>query len=65
MTEFADNDGTSAFTDVTLFYANKGFHPRISFSRDITNYDTTRKRLDAVKADDITERIQDILGFIR
>ena len=65
ITEFADNDGTSASTDVTLFYANKGFHPRISFSPDITIYNTTRKRLDAAKTEDITDRMQDILGFIR
>ena len=57
MTEFADNDETFAFINITLFYANKGFHPRISFSSNITNYDTTQKRLDVIKTDDITERM--------
>ena len=65
ITEFADNDATSASTGVTPFFANKGFNPRMSFSPDTTDYDSTRKRLDAAKAEDITEQMQNILDFIR
>ena len=37
----------------------------MSFSPDIITYDTTRKRLDVAKAKNITERMQNILEFIR
>ena len=46
------------------FFANKGFYPRMSFSPDSTDYDTTRKRLDAARAGDISNRMQEILDFI-
>ena len=65
MAEFADNNGVSASTGVSPFYANKGFHPRMSFSPDTTDYATTRKRLDAAKAEDITDHMQDVLAYIR
>lgn len=65
MAEFADNDSFSASTGVTPFYANKGFHPRMSFSPDETDYDSTRKRLDAAKAEDITNHMQNVLDYIR
>ena len=63
--EFADNDVISASTGLTPFFANKGFHPRISFSPDIISYDITRKRLDAVKVEDIINHMQGILDYIR
>ena len=65
ITKFADNNEVSIFTEVTLFFANKEFHLRISFSLDITNYNTTRKRLDAITAENITDRIKEILAYIR
>lgn len=57
ITEFADNNAISAFIGVSPFYANKGFNPRMSFGSDTTDYTFTRQRLDAVKAEDITERM--------
>lgn len=33
---------------------NKGFHPRTSFDPDSTSYETTRERLEAAKAEDIS-----------
>ena len=65
MGEFADNDAISASTGVSPFYANKGFHPRMSFSPDTTDYESTRKRLDAAKAEDITDHMQRVLDYIR
>ena len=65
LTEFADNDSTSASTGVTPFFANKGFDPRMSFGPHTTDYDSTRKRLDAARAQDITDQMQNILDFIR
>lgn len=63
--KFADNNALSSATGVSPFFANKGFHPRMSFTPDTTDYDSTRKRLDAAKAEDITEHMQNILEFIQ
>lgn len=65
MAEFADNTAVSASTGVLPFYANKGFHPRMSFCPDTTTYETTKKRLDATRAEDITDRMQNVLDYIR
>ncbi len=65
MTEFADNDSVSSSTGVTPFFSNKGFNPRMSFCPDVTDYETTRKRLDAERADDITEQMQKVLLYIQ
>ena len=65
MAEFADNDGVLANTKVTPFFTNRGFHPRMSFSLDTTDYDSTRKRIAAAKVDDITDHIERILEFIQ
>ena len=46
-------------------HINKEFHLRISFSLDIINYNTTRKRLDAITTKNITSRIKEILIYIK
>ena len=63
--EFADNNAVSASTDVSPFYANKGFNPRMSFGSDITDYTSTRQRLDAARTENITNKMQNILNFVR
>ena len=65
MTEFADNDGVSSFIEVISFYINKGFHSRMSFSKDFTIYAITRKRLDVAKVENIVDNMQKILKYIR
>ena len=65
LAEFSDNDGVSASTGVTPFFANRGFNPRMSFCPDITDYDSTRKRLDARRAENITDQMQNVLTYIR
>ena len=65
ITEFADNDEVSSFTEVISFYVNKGFHSRISFSKNFTIYAITRKRLDVVKVENIADNMQKILKYIR
>ena len=50
---------------MSLFYANKGFHSRMSFGPDIIDYVITRKRLDVTKIQNIIDRIQDVLCYIR
>ena len=47
--EFADNNNVLTSIKVLFFYANKGFHSRISFESNIIDYIITRKRLDAAK----------------
>ena len=65
ITKFADNDEVSSFTEVTSFYVNKGFHSRMSFSKDFTTYAITRKRLDVVKVENIADNMQKVLKYIR
>ena len=48
-----------------LFYFNKEFHPRMSFDSDTTDYETTRERLEARKADDIVIRMKELLSVGR
>ena len=43
------------FIKVTLFYINKSFYLRISFSENIINYKIIYKRLDVAKAKNIIE----------
>ncbi len=47
------------------FYFNKEFHSRMSFNSDTTDYETTRERLDARKADDIVIQMKELLSFDR
>jgi len=65
MMEFSDNSNTSSATSMTPFYFNKGFHPRMSFDPNTTDYETTRERLEARKADDIAIRMKELLNFDR
>ena len=65
MAEFADNNATSSATKLAPFFANKGFHPRMSFSPDPTAYDSTRARLQAAKAADITGTMSRILEYMK
>jgi len=48
-----------------LFYFNKEFHSRMSFDSDTTDYETTRERLEARKADDIVISMKELLNFDR
>ena len=64
MAEFADNNAFSATTGLTPFFANKGFHPRMGFSPDPTAYLSTRERLLAAKAEDITDAMKNTLELM-
>ncbi len=65
MMEFSDNFNTFSITSMISFYFNKEFHPRMSFDSDTTDYETTRERLEARKADDIAIRMKELLNFGR
>ena len=61
MAEFADNNTLAAATGMSPFFANKGYHPRMSFSPDHTTYASTRERLLATKAEEITDVMENTL----
>ena len=63
--EFANNNNVLTFINILFFYANKGFHPRISFNFDIIDYVITRKRLNVIKTKDIIDHMQDVFIYIR
>ena len=63
--EFADNNNVLTFINISLFYANKGFHSRISFNFDIIDYVIIRKRLNVIKIKDIIDRMQNVFFYIR
>lgn len=65
MVEFADNNNVSSASTISPFYFNKGFHPRMSFSPDSTSYEATRERLLVTKAEDITQRMEEMLHYGR
>ena len=64
MAEFADNNAISSTTGLTPFFANKKYHPRMSFEPDSTLYASTRERLQAAKAEDITGTMRNILEYV-
>ena len=61
MAEFADNNAQSSATQMTPFFLNKGFHPRMSFDADPTEPTTSRERLQVEKAKDITAHMETAL----
>jgi len=65
MVKFSDNFNTFSAISMTPFYFNKGFHPRMSFDSDTTDYETTRQRIEARKVDDIVIRMSELLTFGR
>ena len=48
---------------MSFFYMNKDFHSRMSFNSNISDYDLTRKRIEAEKINDIINRMQKLLKF--
>ena len=65
MIEFSDNNNVTSATQMSHFYMNKGFHPCMSLARDTTDYETTRKRLQARTVADITARAEEIANLYR
>ncbi len=65
MVEFADNNALSSAIFLTPFFMNKGFHPRMSFDPDTTEYESTRERLQAARAEDISDHMDRTLTFAR
>ena len=62
--EFADNNSEASTTGITPFFANKGFHPRISFSPPVDTGSTARERIQYTKANNIADYMTRVLDFM-
>ncbi len=65
MMKFSENFNIFSIILMTSFYFNKGFHSRMSFDSDTTDYEITRARIKAKKTDDIIAKMKELLIFDR
>jgi len=65
MIEFVDNNALFSVISSTSFFLNKDFHPHMSFELDVIEYESSRERLQAAKAEDISENMNKTLKFAR
>ncbi len=63
MMKFSNNFNIFSITSMIFFYFNKEFHLRMSFNFDMTDYETTRERLEVRKADNIVIWMKELLSF--
>ena len=55
--KFSNNNNAFSVIFLLPFYLNKGFHPCMSFDPDEITYESTCKRLQSAKAENINTRI--------
>ncbi len=65
MAEFVDNNAISPSIEQSAFFLNKGFHPHMSFDPDSTEYETIRARIQAGKAENISEHMKRSLALTK
>ncbi len=65
MAEFVDNNAISSSIEQSMFFLNKSFHPHMSFDSDPTEYEITRARIEAGKAENIFEHMKRSLALIK
>jgi len=65
MIKFADNNALFSVIFSTSFFLNKDFHSRMSFKLDTIEYESSCERLQAAKAENISEHMNKILTFAR
>ncbi len=63
MMKFSENFNIFLTILMISFYFNKEFHSQMSFNSDTTDYETTCKRLEARKVDDIVIQMKELLIF--
>ena len=63
--EFADNNSLANATDLTPFFANKGYHPRMTFGPSLKDPESTRERLLMNRADNIADEMERIVTYAR
>jgi len=65
MTEFVDNNAISSSIEQSAFFLNKNFHSHMSFDSNSTEYEITRARIQASKAENIFEHMKWSLVLIK
>lgn len=67
MAEFAANNAVNTSTQVTPFFANKGFHPRMSFGppREILRSSSKSLRKQITAGNDFASKMAEILEILR
>ncbi len=65
MAEFADSNAVADATEMSPFFANKIFHPRMSFLPSTNQGDTARKRVESTKANDIVDKMSKVLDIVK
>ncbi len=65
MTEFVDNNAISSLIEQLTFFLNKSFHSHISFDSNSTEYEITRARIEADKAENIFKHMKWSLALIK
>jgi len=65
MIEFVDNNALFSVIFSTSFFLNKDFHSRMSFELNVIKYESSRKRLQTAKVENISENMNKTLKFAR
>ena len=65
MIEFVDNNALSSVIFFIFFFLNKDFYSRMNFELDTILYESTRKRLQVTKVENIAEHMNKTLKFAR
>ena len=67
LAEYAANNAVSSSTGVSPFFANKGFHPKMSFGppRPISSSASTYLREQNSQANDFVQKMEEILDILR
>ncbi len=65
MTEFVDNNAISSSIEQSAFFLNKSFHSHMSFDSNSTEYEITRARIQADKAENIFKHMKRSLTLIK
>ncbi len=63
MIEFIDNNALFSVIFLTSFFLNKNFHSRISFELNVIKYESSYKRLQTTKVENISEHMNKTLKF--
>ncbi len=65
MIEFVDNNALFSVIFSISFFLNKDFHSRMSFELNVIKYESSRKRLQTTKVENISEHMNKTLKFAR
>ncbi len=63
--EFVDNNALFSVIFSTSFFLNKDFHSHMSFELDVIEYESSHKRLQTAKVENISEHMNKTLKFAR